>query len=334
VPSGKSYALLFLTLTTVTGAIVAWRQYQELIELRAAALNPNERAEWEKRLSATEKRRIELESQVHALQTQDSPAPATAEEASPTEQPRFDRRNGPGNFRAMMERPEVQRLMAMQQRASLDGHYASLFKGLALSPDQLEKFKDLLVEKRTSMLDVMAAAREQGINPRSDPEAFSKLVAHAQAEIDNNIRATIGDSGFSQYENYEKTMPQRTVVNQLEQRLSYSSTPLTPQQSEQMVSILASTAPTRNNTTNTLRAAFGNGAVVATAFGGNSGKITDAAVNQSLGVLAGPQLDALKQLQQEQEAQAALNAAMRRRLPPPGTTAATPAAPVPTRKGN
>jgi hypothetical protein len=228
----------------------------------------------------------------------------------------------------MMERPEVQRLMAMQQRASLDGHYASLFKGLALSPDQLDKFKDLLVEKRTSMLDVMAAAREQGINPRSDPEAFSKLVAHAQAEIDSNIRATIGDSGFSQYQNYEKTMPQRAVVDQLEQRLSYSSTPLTPQQSEQMVSILASTAPARNNATNTLRAAFGNGAVITTAFGGNSSRITDAAVNQSLGVLAGPQLDALKQLQQEQQAQAELNAAMRRRLPPPGTTTAAPVAPT------
>ena len=323
-------------LTTVTGAIVAWRQYQELIELRAAALNSDERADWQKRLSATEKRRIELESQVHALQAQDPVAPTTAEEASPTEQPRFDRRNGPGNFRAMMERPEVQRLMAMQQRASLDGRYASLFKGLALTPDQLDKFKDLLVEKRTSMLDVMAAAREQGINPRSDPEAFSKLVAHAQAEIDNNIRATIGDSGFSQYEDYEKTMPQRTVVGQLEQRLSYSATPLTQQQSEQMVSILASTSPARANSTNTLRAAFGNGGPVVTAGfgGGNSSRITDATVNQSLGVLAAPQLDALKQLQQEQEAQAALNAALRRRLPPPSATGAAPAAPAPTRTGN
>jgi hypothetical protein len=335
VPSGKSYALLFLTLTTVTGAVVAWRQYQELIQLRAAALKPDERADWQKRLWATEKRRTELESEVSALQTKETGGTASIDEPNPTEQPRFNRRNGSGNFRAMMEQPEVQRLVAMQQRASLDGHYASLFKGLALSPDQLDKFKDLLVEKRTSMMDVMAAAREQGINPRRDAEAFSKLVANAQTEIDNNIRETLGDNGFSQYENYEKTMPQRTVVNQLEQRLSYSSTPLTPQQSEQMVSILASTAPNRAGNTPSPLTTFGNGlAAVFGATGGNGGRITDAAVNQSLGVLAAPQIDALKQLQQEQKAQAALGAAIRGRAPAVGAAGAAPATPPPPRTGN
>lgn len=311
--SGKTYAILFLSLTTVAGAVVAWHQYQELIALRAASLMPNERADWQKRLWAAEKNRAELESKI-AAQTKESPAP-TADEAPAPEEPRFNRRNGAGNFMAMMNQPEVQRLMAVQQKAGLDSRYSSLFKNLSLSPDQLEKFKDLLVEKRTSMMDVLAAAREQGINPRTNPDAFSKLVTNAQSEIDANIRATLGDAGFSQYENYEKTLPQRNVVSQLEQRLSYSSTPLTTQQSEQMVSILQATTVARNSNTPAPLTAIGAG--LSATFGGNAGggsRITDATVNQAQGVLAGPQLDALRQLQQEQQAQAQLNAAMRNRF--------------------
>jgi len=51
-------------------------------------------------------------------------------------------------------------------------------------------------------------------------------VQDTQAEIDGNICATIGDASFAQDKNYEATLPQRGVVNQLEKRLSYSTTPL------------------------------------------------------------------------------------------------------------
>src|SRR5690348_10464108 len=119
-------------------------------------MNGDERADWQKRLWATEKRRAELESQVTSLQKKDElhgelPGP---DQVQPN-QPRGHRRNGPANFMAMMDRPEVQRMVAMQQKAALDARYYSLFKRLALTPDQLDKFKDLLVEKRTAMMDVM-----------------------------------------------------------------------------------------------------------------------------------------------------------------------------------
>jgi hypothetical protein len=334
--SGKNYAILFLSLTTLTGVAVAWQQYQELIKLRAAAMTTNERADWQKRLWATEKRRTELESRVATLQSKDpSREDAAADQAAPDE-PRFNRRNGAYNFMAMMERPEVQRLVAAQQKAALDSRYSTLFKDLALTPDQLDKFKDLLVEKRTAMLDVMAAAREQGINPRSNPEAFAKLSTDAQAEIDATIRSTLGDTGFAQYQNYEATIPQRNVVGQLEQRLSYSSTPLTSQQSDQMIAILAATTTSRTNSAVPAPlTAFGNGLAATFGGGGATGsRITDTTINQSLGVLAAPQVDALRQLQQDQQTQAALNAAMRSRYQgtgaaTTGTTPATTAAPAP-----
>lgn len=310
----KNTLIVFLAFTSLAGGAVAWRQYQELIALRAAALNTNERADWQKRLWAAEKKTADLEHKIAAQPKPPAPESETPEaEPPPAERPRgprFDR----GGFAALMDQPEMQRLMALQQKGALDARYSQLFKSLNLTPEQLERFKNLLVEKSTAMMDVLAAARQQGINPRSDRDAFQKLVSDAQAQVDDSIRSALGDVGYQQYKNFEQTQPQRAVVGQLEQRLSYSSTPLSDEQANQLVNILASTSSATNRNGNQ-PFFFGAGQVAAGAAGfGGRVTITDATINQALGVLAAPQIDALKQLQQEQQAQAELSAAMRRQF--------------------
>lgn len=335
--SAKNYLIAFFALTTVAGGVLAWRQYEELITLRAAALNPNERAEWQKRLWDAEKRRTDLETKLAANVEKPEPGDMPPEIRLENGPPQMRTRNGRNemrnDFAAMMDRPEIQRLMALQQKAALDAKYASLFKSLNLTPEQLEKFKNLLVEKSTAVMDVMAAAREQGTNPRTDRDTFRKLVADAQADVDASIRATLGETAYSQYKDYEQTQPQRVVVDQLAQRLSYSTTPLSADQSAQLVKIL--------ETTSEVKAGGGNRVFVAGPGGGPLGfsggggvQVTDATINQALGVLAAPQVDALKQLQQEQQAQAQLSAAMRKQFqesrasaPASGSTVATPPAP-------
>lgn len=328
----KNYLILFLALTTIGGAALAWRQYQELTQLRASALNNDERANLQKRLWAAEKRKHELESALAARA--DGPSAGPADPSSGPEQPsgpggRRDRGNMAANFMAMMDKPEIQKLMATQQKAALDARFATLFKNLNLTPEQLEKFKNLLVEKQTAITDALAAARAQGINPRTDPEDFQKLVTDAQAESDAGIKTALGDAGYAQYQQYQQTLPQRSVVNQLAQSLSYTSTPLTSGQTEQMVSILAantpaSSNPTGSNTRATIATAFGVG------FGGAlNSPITNSAITQAQTVLAPPQVSALQQLQAAQQAQTQLNQAMRNQFRNSGTT--TTPAPVPTK---
>lgn len=331
--SPKDYLLLVLAASTLGCAALAWRQYDELLALRAAAMNGNERAEWQKRLWDADKRRTALEDQLVKLEHEGSPDRGGALPAAEQSGPRGNRRQDrAGEFMAMMDKPEIQRLVALQQRGALDARYAALFKNLSLTPEQLEKFKNLLVEKQTSMMDVLAAARAQGINPRTDPTAFRQLFADAQGEIDSSIKSAIGDAGYAQYKNYEQTQPQRNTVGELAQRLSYSQTPLTPSQSEQMVAILASnTAPKTGGDAGGARAMMFAGALGGPAqFAGAGGtaRINDATVNQAQGVLTGPQLDALRQLQQEQEAQAQLAKAMRNQFAPPPNSGST-ATPAP-----
>ena len=71
------------------------------------------------------------------------------------------------------------------------------------------------------------------------------MLTNAQNEISSSIKSVIGETGFAQLQTYEQTLPQRTVANELQQRLSYSNTPLTPAQTEQLVQILATNQPAR-----------------------------------------------------------------------------------------
>ena len=236
-------------------------------------------------------------------------------------------RNEGGRFGAMLANPEMQKLMAIQQKSGLDGHYSSLFKQLQLAPADLEKFKDLLVQKQSTVMDVMAAARAEGLTGRESRDQIRDLVQNAQAEVDSSIRSTLGDAAYAQYQNYEATQPQRNLVSQLEQRLSYSSAPLTDSQSQQLVQILAETSPIKEN-----NGRNGGGLAMMTTIGGGGPggsvffggpTITADAVTRAQGVLSSQQLSALQSLQQDQQASAQLRQQMRDNMQTGKTPSAT-----------
>ncbi|MDO8542720.1 MAG: hypothetical protein Q7S40_19945 [Opitutaceae bacterium] len=254
--SPKNLLLALLALTIVGGALLAWRQYAELVELRAIAMNREERSDFQKKIWDLEKANRDLQDRLAALRAanpgdvESMLAEVTEERGS--ERGRGNRGDGRGRggpppqftaLRELMNKPEVQAMVATQQKAGIEARYAALFKNLNLSPEQAEQMKSLLAERQTSRQDVFEVAAAQGIDPRQNPEALRKLMADSRAQIDSSIKGVIGDTGFAQLQNFEQTMPQRSVVNELQQRLSYSNTPLTATQAEQLVQILAANTP-------------------------------------------------------------------------------------------
>jgi hypothetical protein len=173
----------------------------------------------------------------------------------------------------------------------------------------LEKFKSLLVEKQTAVTDARAAARAQGLTGPENRDALRQVIANAQAEVDNNIRSTLGEAAFAQYQNYEQTMPERNFAGQFQQRLSYSSTPLTDTQTNQMVALLAAANPKASTTTNTSSAGMRTGMGQFRNSGGVL--ITDTVIAGSQNFLSNTQVTALTQLQKEQQAQAEIVAQLR-----------------------
>jgi hypothetical protein len=321
--SPKNLVIAALAVFSAGISVVAWKYYWKAAQFEAVALGAEDAATLRQRLAEAEKRRRDLEAR---LVTRDTALGGTAEGAA-TDRPPGDQgpgrgrggRGGPGGprgaeFDAAMDRPEMQRLMALQQKAALDGRYGALFKALNLSPEKLAAFKNLLAEKEATVMDTMRAAREQGIDPRSDPEAFKKLMATTQAETNAAIKAAVGDAAFAEYQSFETTAPQRAVVSQLQQALSYTSEPLTSNQSEQLVQLLTANSAQNGGTTAIPADGGGRGGPFGGGPGGRGGNtvaITTETITQAQTVLSSTQLQALQELQTLQQAQRQAQQVMR-----------------------
>jgi len=308
VTSKKNLLIVLLALSTVATGVLAWQQHQQALHTVAATSSNND--ELLKKLADAERRASDLEARLAALQAAehgpDMP-PAESNAATTTPERRGPDRAGPNNRRAemaaLMNNPEVVKLMAAQQKSMLDNRYAALFKRLNLNPAQLEAFKNLLLEKQNSQRDVMSAARDSGVNPRESRDELRKLVQEANDETDAAIVAAIGQDKFSQYKNYDATGSQRALVDQIGRSLSYS-TPLSDAQSQALVQIFAQNSST-DAAKNTQRGGWGG------PFGGNNTAITDDMIAQAQSILSADQLKVVQEHQATQQAEAKLREMMR-----------------------
>ncbi len=314
-PKSKNYLILLLALTTVAGGALAWHQYQELIMLRANGLTDSARTDLQKRLWDLEKRKNELEAEIAGLRARGNVADEGDAVSTVAENPpgpargpgRFDRRNGPGNLTTLLENPEFNKLWTDQQKARINSTYGALFKSLNLTPEQTAQFQNLLAERQMSMLDVLSAARAEGVTGR---DQIGGLVQQAGSAIDSQIQSLLGPDGYSQYNNYLQTMPQRNQVNQLQTLLVTSGcTPLQDYQTQQLAQILAQNSAAGSNGQ---RTGVGGGGGFFGAMGAMGGlfatpvtgpTITSTAVGQAASVLTPAQLQVLQQMQQQQAAQ-------------------------------
>lgn len=335
--------LLFLGVVLAGGTLLSWRQYAELVELRAAVMNDDERLEWQRKVQELEKLNREKQEQFVAVQSampQGTPAAGgrrapseRGEEANAAdggsdaarEKARSARQQAAA-IKELMTKPEVQAIMTLQKKAAIEQRYADLFKKLNLPPEQIQKLAALLEERANTMSDLITVARDQGINLRGNPEAYRKLVTETQNQLNDGIKAAIGDSGFAQLTNFERTIPQRNLVSDLEHRLSYTQVPLSPAQAAQLVQVLAanpSPRPAAATASGQSGAATANaGAIVRYAMTSVPGvgqllgatddtgrtavpgyPISQAALDQAQAFLSPPQLAALQSLQRQQQAQ-------------------------------
>ncbi len=298
--------IVLLSLAALAGAAWSWRQHEELAALSAGAADLQARLDGAQgRLTEAQRRMQAMTAELAALRERlrgEHPAGEAAAAETPQRRPA-------AGFRAVMNSPQFQRLMAIQQKAMLDSSYGALFKVLNLTPQQLEQFKNLMVQKQQAVMDAMQAAREQGINPRTDPDEFKQAIADAQATVDSQIQSQLGPAGYAAYQQYQQTLPQRSVASQLQQSLSYTSSPLSDEQASQLIQVLAQTAP----------AGSGNGGGPAgmppMGFGGGGmgggAAITDQAITQAQGFLTASQVQALQQIQQQQQARQQMQQLMR-----------------------
>jgi hypothetical protein len=330
VKSAKNAVSVVLALAALALAVLAYQQYRQLLALRAQVA-ADDSASLKRQLAADAKTIKSLQDRLLAMRGRRAGVDGEAGEGP-------DGPGGPGDFRgrggrfnafaALNGNPEFQKLMAIQMKGRIVQTYAALFKALNLSPEQLNQFEGLLADKQQALMDVMQAAREQGISPRSDPDGFKSLVNTAINQSDTAIQQALGDASFQQYQQYQQTLPERNTVNSLQQSLSYTQTPLTDDEANQMIGLLQQTQPQRagNGTAGTTNGGDGGPGVMALINGGGTARITDDSLNQAAGVLSAPQMSALQQIQQQQQAQQQMQQMMR--AANQGANGAAPTAPT------
>ena len=273
--SGK-IGVALLALAAIAAGTIAYEEHLALVELRATAPDPAERERLRQAAWDAQRHIKELEAKLAAGAGAGTPgAPATASEQQNRALGEYA-----SDMIARIDDPEVRRLMDVVQRGQIVQRFAALFKTLKLSPEKLAEFEELLAERQNAGTDVLIAASQQGINPMQNPDQFRQMVQDAQGAIDTKIQSTLGADDYAQFQTFQQTQTQRAVVNQLQQNLSFTDTPLTDAQKTQMNQLVAQSP----------------------SAGQNGGVIDDSLISQSQGVLSPPQLQVLQNLQQTQQA--------------------------------
>ena len=305
-------------LLTLGSLVIAWRQHRELQVLSAASARAeSERTALRQRAMAAEQRAQELAAQLAAAQrialsgATEAGMAGEGEAASSQASLAGNSKNLVENTMDRMKDPKVVQLMAARTKAQLALRYSGLFSQLKLTQEQGSKFMNLLVEKQSASLDVVTAAADSGI---TDMNEVGRMIAKTQNDLNQEIKATLGDAGYAQYQSFSQTQVQRDVISALQQSLGPSPSPLTNAQYQRMVQILGQTGP-QSGTGATPSVSATGGAAVSNNPGG---LITDATLAQAETALSPFQLKTLKGLQRAQQ----LDLALKLQLAKQGTPSA------------
>ena len=218
--------------------------------------------------------------------------PNSSQPAGAPSQPAGAANNGFAALLGMLTNPAMQRQMELSSKVRLDGQYGALFKALNLPPAQVDQFKNLIVEKEMVGFDSMAAAKEQGIDPKTDPRGFFMAVMSAEKTVDTQISSLLGADGYSQFQQYQQTVPARNTTNLLTQALSYTATPLTDAQNASVVQVLTQYGAPALPPTNPFASLNGDLGIITLSEQGST---------QLQGLLSAPQVAALQEKMQQQQ---------------------------------
>jgi hypothetical protein len=277
--SRQSCIVASLVLLSSSLAVVAWRQHLDFIVLKAAAQRIRFQAQARQRdMIETERR---LEAQLAAAQHDRSVA---AEALARALDPKTEKHGQTAvgvvdSWLAAMNDSDTMRLMAIRQKGRIARNYAALFKRLNLTPDQIDQMTNLLLEKKESSMDAAVGAVQQDINPLENPGEFGDMVQAMRDDVEGQIKALLGDAGYEQYQQYNQTQARQNVVNDLQQLLGATDTPLTPDQTRLFQEVLSQ---------------------------GKTNQITDDVLGASQRFLSEPQIKALQSIQQQQQVAAEL----------------------------
>ena len=144
--------------------------------------------------------------------------------------------SGLGSFLGkLMQDPDTKKLIQQQQRMMFDQMYGPLIKQLGLSPEDGAKLKDLIGD--ASMKSVEAASSMFGDSGATNRTEVASAMAAHQQELDDQIKAFLGDDRFKAYKDYQQTVGERMQLNLFRQQYT-GDYPLNDIQADQILALM------------------------------------------------------------------------------------------------
>ena len=142
----------------------------------------------------------------------------------------------------MFKNPEMKEFVKSQQKTVLSGMldktYAPFFAQLGLTTEQSAALKDLVLNK--SLVD--AGAGMEMMSGEMDATNRAQIFEQAKKEkdvIDGQIKQMLGDDNYKQYEDYQKSIPERMTIGMFKDQQASGAAALTPDQEAQLVQVMS-----------------------------------------------------------------------------------------------
>jgi hypothetical protein len=148
---------------------------------------------------------------------------------------------------AMFKDPKMREMMKAQQKAVIGPmiakQYGDLFKQLNLTDDQQAAVKDLLQKRMLAGADAGLSMIDDSVDA-SQKADLAKQIKDQREEADNEIKQALGDQNYQAFQAYEKTVPDRTTVNQFNDQFAGTGNALNADQQTQLIQAMSDA---RNN---------------------------------------------------------------------------------------
>jgi hypothetical protein len=133
--------------------------------------------------------------------------------------------------------PEFETLYLNNVRNELEVRYAPFFRLAQLGPDQSRRFVELLTTHAESLADVLAAARDQGLD--ENDTLVQPLQEQANAQLASGLLTLLGQAGYDQFQTYQHSLDWRSELNAVAGVLYASGAPLTFDQANALTAVLS-----------------------------------------------------------------------------------------------
>lgn len=134
---------------------------------------------------------------------------------------------------AAFDDPQMRMDMVERQMNRVDSRFADFFKDLDLNPDDVDTLRTLMAER--GVIDWEMRMRSFGADSEEARVELERERERQKSLLEEQIAGLIGENNTLALQDYTETLPYRNEVEALASSLSFTDSPLSPEQSEVLV---------------------------------------------------------------------------------------------------